>query len=377
MAVGNEGRNIFKFRNWLIVFIIILLIASSIFLYIFSLHIEKNLHKKVADTITNYLNMSLNKQKSQALTMTILLSQNEALQEALLDLDEDRGYEILSQSLNILKQYTNIQGIKAQVIAKDLTIFARNWDRDFVGMPLEGFRKDLSSFKINKPKVSIETGRLLSIKATAPIKKGYKTIGYMEIISLFEPLTLQLRKIGVELLVLMHEKYLNVATLMRDNPMIGKYVISNRNYNRFVVAKITPSILQQIEQKGYFYNGKNLYFYQPMFNSRGERLGIFLMVINNEGIERFQHYKDTLSFFLSLDNSEFRDVINEWERPEGGFRSVYDRSVAQFLSKNVDSELKKDFEFELREILQNYTKEELIDIIVEKNRMTKKRGVIK
>ncbi|WP_083754390.1 cache domain-containing protein [Nitratiruptor sp. SB155-2] len=367
----------FKFKKWLIASIAILLIASSIFFYIFSLNVEKNLHEEIADTIKSYLDKILNKQKSQALTLAILLSQNEALKEALLDLDEAKGYEILSQSLQTLQQYTNIQGVRAQVIAKDLTIFARNWDKDFVGMPLDAFRKDLSSFKINKPKVAIETGRLLSIKATAPIKKGYKTIGYMEIISLFEPMTTEMRKLGIELIVLMHEKYLDVATLMRDNPVIGTYVISNRNYNKLIANNLTHEKLEKIVLQGYVYDGENLYFYHPMFNSVGENLGIFLIAINKEGIKKFQKYKDSLSFFLAFENDEFSDIIDIWEHPEGRFRSVYDRSVALFLGKNVDANLKKDFELELRDILKNYSKEELINIIVEKYRRTKKRGVIK
>ena len=308
--------------------------------------------------------------------MAILLSQNEALKEALLDLDEDKGYKILSQSLTILQKYIKIPGIKAQVIAKDLTIFARSWDRDFVGMPLEGFRKDLSGFKINKPKVSIETGRLLSIKATAPIKQGYKTIGYMEIISLFGPLTKELRKSGIEMLVLMDQKYLNVATLMRENPVIQGFVVSNRYYSAPLLHHIKRLDLTKLGRLGYLYDGNYLYIYYPMYNSAGEYLGFFLLALDNETIDTFKQSQERLSFFMTFDSKEFSDIINLWEHPEGSFRSVYDRSVAEFLSKDEDEELKRSFEEELRELLRGYSKEELINIIIEKYKRQKKEGVI-
>ena len=310
--------------------------------------------------------------------MALLLAQNEALKEALMNLDEEKGYKILSQSLKILQKYIKIPGIKAQVIAKDdLTIFARSWDKDFVGMPLEGFRKDLSSFKTSKPKVSIETGRLLSIKATAPIKQGYKTIGFMEIISLFGPLTKELRRHGIEMLVLMDQKFLDVATLMRENPMVHGYVVSNRYYSAPLLDRIEKIDLKKLSKLGHIYDGKYLYIYQPMYNSAGDYLGLFLLALDNGTIEKFKKSQENPLFFMTFDSKEFADIIDLWEHPEGSFRSVYDRSVAEFLSKNEDEELKRSFEEELKELLRGYSKEELINIIIEKYKRQKKRGAIR
>ncbi|MRI59396.1 MAG: hypothetical protein C6H99_07815, partial [Epsilonproteobacteria bacterium] len=73
---------------------------------------------------------------------------------------------------------------------------------------------------------------------------------------------------------------------------------------------------------------------------------------------------------------EFADIISLWERPEGTFRSVYDRSVVEFLSKSEEEWIKEEFELEARELLKGYSKEELIDIIIQKYRRQKKRGVI-
>ena len=291
-------------------------------------------------------------------------------------LNEERGHEILAHTLGFLKRYTFIEGVRAQVIAKDLTIFARSWDKEFAGMPIEGFRKDLSNFKITKPKVAIETGRLLTIKATAPIKKGYKIVGYMEIIAFFEPLAKELRDMGIELFVLMKNRYLDVATLMRENPEVQHFVVANRNYNTPLLRRLRRIDLQTLATEGRIYDGEYLFVHRPMSNSAGENLGMFVLVLDRQSLENFAKLKDRLSFFLNFNHEEFADIISLWERPEGTFRSVYDRSVVEFLSKSEEEWIKEEFELEARELLKGYSKEELIDIIIQKYRRQKKRGVI-
>ncbi len=361
-------------RKLLIWLLFLILIASGVLLYIFSLNIEKNRQEEIADTIKSYFDRQINKQKSQALMLAILLAQNEALKNALLDIDEERGHQILYNALQTLKKYTPLQGVRAQVIAKDLTIFARSWDKEFSGMPLEEFRKDLYNFKITKPKVSIEAGRLLTIKATVPIKNRYKIVGYMESIVLFEPLTKILRKRGVELFVLMDSKYLDVATLMRENPTIGSYVVSNRNYNKPLLHYLKRK--KDLLNKSISSDSNYLFITKPMFNAQGEKLGLYLMVVAKEEIRRLASFSKPLLLFLDIDDDELSDIMMIWEHPQSSFRSLYDKSVLEFLSKSEDSELKREFEAEARQILQNYSKEELIDIILNKYRRKPKRGVI-
>ena len=352
-------------------------ILGAVVFFLLSLNIKKESYQHIADTARSYFDKRLTEQKSNALTLAILLAQNEALKRALLDLDEERGHQILSSSLDVLKRYTFNKDIRAQVIAKDLTIFARSWDKEYSGMPIEGFRKDLSSFKITKPKVSIETGRLLTIKATAPLKTGYKIIGYVEIISFFESLAKELREEGIEMVALMRGRFLNVATLMRENPQLQGFVVSNTNYNDFVLRRLKKVDLAKLERDGLLYDGRYLYVAVPMRNSAGEDLGMFVLALDKKSREIFEKFQEKVSFFLSFNKSEFATIIDLWEHPQGNFRSVYDRSVLEFLSKNEDEEIKKEFESEAREILRGYGKEELIDIILQKYRRVPIQGEIK
>jgi len=318
----------------------------------------------------------LRNEVSKALLLAMTLSQNQALKEALKEIDEEKGHELLARTLEYLKRYAAIEEIRAQIIAKDLTIFARSWDKEFAGMPLEGFRKDLSSFKISHPKAGVETGRLLTIKATAPIKEGYKIIGYLEIISFFEPLAKRLKDEGIELFVLMDDRFLDVATLMRENPMVQGYVVSNRDYNAPLLDRLRKVDFSKLTREGFLFDGDYFYVGSPMQNSKGEKIGLYVLTVSKKRLAELERLQENLSFFIQFDKNEFYDLINLWQRPEAAFNSVYDRSVLEFLAKVKDPQLKHSFEVEAREILREYSKEELIDIILDKYRHEKKRGAI-
>ncbi len=324
----------------------------------------------------SFFDQKLRTSQSNALTLALLLAENEALKRSVEELNEERGYKILSNSLQVLQKYTQLEDVRAQVINKDLTIFARSWDREFVGMPLEGFRKDLTKFKQDSPKVGIETGRLLTIKATAPLKRGYKTIGFVEIIAFFEPLVKSMRRLGIETVVLMKNRYLDVATLMRQNPQIDGYVVSNRNANRLILKNLEKVSLQRLQRDEEFFDGSYLYIYKPMFDRDKKEIGMFVLVIPKEQLGKFETAQN-LSFFLAFKEDEFSKLIDLWERPEGKFRYLYDRRVLEFLALTKDRELKKEFEDEAREILQNYSKAELIDLIIAAYKREKKQGEIR
>jgi hypothetical protein len=357
-------------------FSIIFALLSFVFFYIFSLKLEQNRQAQVAGKLKTFYQKMLRNEVSKALLLAMTLSQNQALKEALIEIDEERGHELLANTLEYLKRYSAIEEIRAQIIAKDLTIFARSWDKEFAGMPIEGFRKDLSSFKISHPKAGVETGRLLTIKATAPIKDGYKIIGYLEIISFFEPLAKRLRNDGIELFVLMDDRYLDVATLMRENPTIQGFVVSNRNYNAVLLDRLKRIDLSHLAREGFIAEGEYFFVSIPMQNSKGEKIGLYVLAMSDKRLKELERLQENLSFFIQFEKNEFYDLINLWQRPEAAFNSVYDRSVLEFLAKVKDPQLKRSFEVEAREILREYEKEELIDIILDKYHSQKKRGAI-
>jgi hypothetical protein len=363
-------------RKWVYVTALLLVALMGVGVWYLSAQVEQNRLRKFADTLRTHFQGLLSRQKSQALSLAIALAENEALKEALADDDEDRGFQILSSSLARLREYTFMKEVRAQVITRDLTIFARSWDNTYAGMPLDIFREDLKTITtLKKPRVSIESGRLLSIKATTPIMQGAKAIGYLEILQFFGRLTDDLRRQRIELLVLMDERLLETATLMRENPTVGPYVVANRNHNANLLPLLSRAVLTRLAKARYLDDGHYLYVAQKMRNGRGEGIGLFVMAVAEEDLRKLMEGEKPLSFFLDFTQEDLYRVVRRWEDPTGGYRSIYDRNLFKLLN-TFEGEDRMLVEQEIYEVLREYSRDELIDIILHQHRRRTIEGEI-
>jgi len=230
-------------------------------------------------------------------------------------------------------------------LTKDLYIFARSWDNNFAGMPLEGFREDLQLIrKIRKPKVSIDPGRLLTIKATTPIKAKSDLIGYVEAIKTFDEITMILRKRDIELTILMYDKFLNVATLMRENPSFANFVVSNKNYNSIVLADLKQIDAQAIESENFLLRDKFLHVIDVMRDSSGEKIGYYILSVDRRHIEKYEKMKENISFFLNMSKT---DLYNVEESGAMQMDALQDEQEKEF-SSIFKKEHKKKIEGKIR-----------------------------
>jgi len=84
---------------------------------------------------------------------------------------------------------------------------------------------------------------------------------------------------------------------------------------------------------------------------------------------------DSTSFFTQFSDEDIKKVVNAWENPYGSFKNKYDKDLIGLLPK-LQKEDKKGLEMEAKSILRTYTKEELIDMVLENKHRKKKIGVI-
>ena len=330
----------------------------------------------VSDHIVSNFRAGLTYEMVDLLSFSLALSEDGGLKNALVSEDESKGYRILSKITERFKKYTHLKSLRIQVLTPDFFIFARSWNEGFEGMPIWWFREDLKKLERNKqPKVGMEIGRLLTFKATVPIRSGGKILGYLEAIKFVDVLVAKLHKKGIELFALMDEKYLKQAVLMRDFPLIHKYVIVNRNFNQALKDRAELLDWDLLESKGYIYQDQRLYIVEPMYNGEGDRIGAYLITISAESLKKYERSNQNVSFFTQFSDEDMEQVVAYWKHPSGSFRSGYDRDLIGLLPK-LTKEDKAELESEAREVLGGYSKEELIDIILSNDYNEKKVGEI-
>ncbi|UPT77964.1 hypothetical protein MN086_02180 [Sulfurovum sp. XGS-02] len=331
----------------------------------------------LGDQLVTDFRSGLDYEMADLLSLSLALSEDGELKNALTAGDESQGYRILSKITERFKKYTHVKTLRIQVLTPDFFIFARSWDEGYEGMPIWWFREDLASLDKNShPKVGMETGRLLTLKATIPMRSGDKVLGYLEVIKFIDDFTLKLRKKGIELFALMDEKYLEQAELMRNFPLLNGYVISNQNYNQQYVDKIEMLDWESLLLNNYEYEDGILYLYEPMLNGAGKQIGMYLLCISKDALKQHEKADQSVSVFTQFSDEDIKNVVEAWQTPHDSFRNVYDKELIGILPK-LNEEDKKELEVEAKRILYGYSKDELIDIIVENKHNEKKSGTIK
>ncbi len=331
----------------------------------------------LGDQIVSDFRAGLDYEMADLLSLSLALSEDGELKNALTADNESQGYRILSRITERFKKYTHVKTLRIQVLTPDFFIFARSWDEGYQGMPIWWFREDLASLDKNShPKVGMETGRLLTLKATIPVRSGDRVLGYLEVIKFIDDFTLKLRKKGIELFALMDEKYLEQAELMRNFPLLNGYVISNQNYNQQYMDKIEMLDWDALLLNNYEYEDGMLYLYEPMVNGVGKQIGIYLLCISKDALKQHEKADQRVSVFTQFSDEDIKNVVEAWQTPHDSFRNAYDKELIGVLPK-LNEEDKKDLEVEAKRILYGYSKDELIDIIVENKHNEKKSGTIK
>jgi hypothetical protein len=321
------------------------------------------------------LETQLKNKKINSLKVAIAISKNQALVDALENDDEDLGYKILSDTMKEIKKNTDIS-IKTQIITNDYNVFSRSWDNSYVGMPLKTYRDDLKYFQTHKtPRASIEIGRMLSIKTTVPIYKDKILLGFVEIISFFDSITDFFKNMGIELYVLMDDKYFNISVFMQDNETINKYIISNRNFSYTNVKMLNSINFEQLKTEQILYESSKYIFYEDMKNAEGKSIGMFLFVLDEKYLEYFKEPKDEVSFFINITRNNLYDVIKENQ-----YETIFKDKNVQFMLSLKSIISNEDKEIYLRTVkkeLNKYTKDELIQIMLEQKIADKIEGEIR
>jgi len=370
----QDQNNYFTKISFYATFVLLIILFASVIFFVQNDKEDRLI--KLGDSIINNFRAGLDYEKVDLLSFSMALSEDGELKNALIADNETKGHQILSHISKRFKKYTHLKSLRIQVFTPEFYIFARSWNEGFEGMPIWWFRDDLDALtRNNKPKVGMETGRLLTFKATVPIHSGYKIIGYLEVIKLVDEFAAKLRDRGIELFALMDEKYLKQAALMRDFPLFRKYVVTNQNFNQQLLSKIEMLDWEDFVTKSYAYEDNILYLHEPMYNGEGKQIGIYLLAISNDVLGKFEKQNESVSFFTQFSDDDVKKVVNAWENPYGSFRSEYDKDLIALLPK-LQKEDKENLELEAKMILRTYSKEELIDIILSEKHKEKKTGEI-
>ncbi|WP_324171038.1 cache domain-containing protein [Sulfurimonas sp.] len=360
--------------------IFIIFITIVIFIFIGVVYYKNEIKKQkindIMDQVTLTFDSELKSHRMDDLEIALVLSKNKGIVDALENDDEDLGHEILFDITSTIKNNTDIL-IRAQIITKELNIFARSWDDIYAGVPIGDYRDDLKYFNTHKtPRTSIEIGRRLGLKSTVPIYNNGVFLGFIEVISFFKSITDFFASMGVDIYVLLDVKYSDSAVLMRENLTIANYIVSNRNYNYSHIQTLNSIDFKELKLSQVVYLDNKYLFYKTMYDGNFKSIGAFVFVLPERYLEYFRNPEDDISFLINVTRSSLYDVLKE-EKYAQNIYDNYSASAMVYLQNVIDKEDRQIFFDEAYEKFDKYSKDELIQMMLERKVVKKINGKIK
>jgi len=226
------------------------------------------------ESVLNLTQELISHEKQLALSVALMLSQNEAIKEAYRTQNRHILFEIVQQEIKKTKQYLQMEHLEAQFHTREGNAWVRSWDFASYGNELASWRKGIALLHQTKvPLVAIELGKRLNIKALAPIFDKNDFIGSLEVITGFDDIAQNLKDKKINFVVLMNDQFLDIGSWMKEYEQINHFVVVNSS----CVAKcanmlqnvVTPEILSQ----GFARENGTLFGFMPLFDIESKQIG--------------------------------------------------------------------------------------------------------
>ena len=171
------------------------------------------------------------------------------------------------------------------------------------------------------------------------------------------------KKFGVDLYVLLDDRYYNTAVFMQNNPNISQYIVANPSLNMPNLRFLQRVDFKKLRQSRVLFEEEKYVFYETMNNGQAEIIGAFIFIVNEKSLKYFAHEEHDLSFLLAFSRNNLYDIVKKEQYESKVYHSGYDKDLMS-LKDTVPEEDRELFMEEAREVLSSYTKEELIAMML-------------
>jgi len=272
----SKGALIKTFRAFALFFglffVLILTLGFLIYRANHNLYIEDA--KNSVESVLGLTQELISHEKQLALSIALMLAQNETLKEGYLTNDRALLFETLQREISKIKQYLQIETLEVQLHTKDAKAYVRSWDFEDYGDDLSTFRKGIALLQQTKmPLVAIELGKRLNIKALCPIYAKNEFIGSLEIIIPFDEVAQKLNAKKINFVILMDKELLEIGAWMKELTQIDHYVIVSNSCPSECINALSSIISTSTVERGFARENGVLFGFTPLFDIEAKQVG--------------------------------------------------------------------------------------------------------
>ena len=292
-----------KYKKYLNIYIALVVFAviGGLFYFLYSSYMtekKQNNMRVFFDHHIKQLNKSIDDAKFSSMAISILLAQNESVQNCFLDQSREecvKNIKNLTKTLGAASMYNNI---KLHLYDKDLKSYVRSWDLNRYGDMSANSRYLIQeSRRQNKPMVGIEAWYAgVHIRAVSNVIHEGKHVGSIEVLLNYDSLGNFYKKQGIDLFVLLDKNKMQRNSVPSDQILNDYYIENLSSANLNIVG-----ILREIDLKKYeFYVYKTHYFcVVPLLDASNTQIGYYVLHVNTDEKERniSQNYFESEELF--------------------------------------------------------------------------------
>jgi methyl-accepting chemotaxis protein len=198
--------------------------------YFYSIdEMTENVYAKENTSLRLVYSQLLEAKKDIGLTNAINISKNYSVVRSLLDNDRNIAVKGLKSLSSEFKENTKYKNIQVHIHDVNIHSFLRAWKPEKFGDDLSAFRKTIVAVKKDKkPIAAIELGRAgLILRGLAPVIEDGKYLGSVEFMQGLNSVVKNAKADGgYDIVIVMKNEYLSVATKLKDAPKIGNYTLA-------------------------------------------------------------------------------------------------------------------------------------------------------
>lgn len=276
---------------------IFIVVVLMVWKYVEYIQIEReqlqqiNYQKQAIDMQRNVESLIELKQKSTVAMALSLTNDKELLMNVFNGGIPERYYENLIKKFEKNTLYKNIW---IQVLDKNLVSQYRSWS-DKKGDSLKEIRTDLVEvLKSKEVAYSISSGRFdLTIKAIVPILKEEEIVGVLEVISHFNSISIEMKKFGVDSVVLLDKKSTKEIKYPFTKTYINDYYVANLDVPLYLKEHLRKYGVREHFSTSYLLKENKIATSYALKSLDGETLGWYVMFKKIEDISSID-----LDFFM-------------------------------------------------------------------------------
>jgi len=229
--------------------------------------------KKLLDTLVN-------NKTDVWLTNSLQIAKNPMIIKGV----ETNNRELCLQAINnfdkTYKTFTNFKNVKIQIIDKNSRSFVKSWNPDSFGEDESHYESYKNVLNTGKPLVTFEESpKGLLLKGLFPIKSNMNSIiGLVNFSGGLNSIKRILKKDdNIDFLYLLSDKYLNIATSLKNKDKIGNYVVSQKDFDKDFLKYCKSKNILNTKKENFILDKQYFTTTMDIKNFANEKIGVFII----------------------------------------------------------------------------------------------------